>query len=317
MATADLMTTALVTAHSAAIPEAVAAPVLIELAPRPNAFEAPRRRAQWLLSASSAELQSVGLAQPETALTEAPVPEPAVTETAPPAPDAAPAATSSETDSADPDFEDVPKADDPFEGFNRISFGFSMAVDKALIRPAAIAYRTVVPKPGRDGARNFLQNVGEPMVALNDLLQLRPKRMFRTIGRFLLNTTLGIGGLFDVAKRKPFRIDHHNNSFGSTLGYYGVKPGPYIYIPILGPTTLRDQINRAPDPIRLPERVRGRDADLDTYNVTTTIVDGLGQRERSDDELKAMMEDAIDRYATFRENFLQNRQGEIAELRGK
>jgi phospholipid-binding lipoprotein MlaA len=202
---------------------------------------------------------------------------------------------------------------DPLEGFNRISFGFSQIVDKIVIRPAAMVYRHVVPKPGRDGVHNVLSNLNEPLVFVNDLLQLRPDRMIRTLGRFLINSTLGLGGLFDIAKRKPYNLPHHANSFGDTLGYYGVKPGPYIYVPIFGPTTLRDAIGSAEG--LLPPMVIGSPFDREDYQLSTNIADGLDQRERNDDDLKAMLRDAIDPYATFRANFLQNRAGEISSLK--
>jgi phospholipid-binding lipoprotein MlaA len=204
---------------------------------------------------------------------------------------------------------------DPLEGFNRISFGFSQVVDKVVIRPAAIVYRHAVPKPGRDGVHNVLSNLGEPLVFMNDLLQLRPDRMIRTLGRFLINSTLGFGGLFDIAKRKPYNLPHHANSLGDTLGYYGVKPGPYIYVPIFGPTTLRDAIGSAEG--LLPPMAIGKPFDRKDYQLSTNVADGLDQRERNDDDLKAMLRDAIDPYATFRANYLQNRAGEIASLKAR
>jgi phospholipid-binding lipoprotein MlaA len=204
---------------------------------------------------------------------------------------------------------------DPLEGFNRLSFKFSQAVDKAVIRPAAMVYRHVIPKPLRDGAHNALSNLGEPLVFVNDLLQLRPDRAIRTLARFLINSTLGIGGLVDAAKRKPFYLPHHDNSLGDTLGYYGIEAGPYIYVPILGPTTLRDALGSAEDLV--PPAVVGNPLNRNDYQVSTTVVDGLDRRERNDEDLKAMLSGAIDPYATFRANYLQNRAGEIAALKAK
>jgi phospholipid-binding lipoprotein MlaA len=202
---------------------------------------------------------------------------------------------------------------DPLEGFNRVSFKVSMVVDKIAIRPAAMAYRHLVPKPLRDGAHNALSNFGEPLVFLNDFLQLRPKRMLRTLARFLINSTLGVGGLFDIAKRSYVNIPHHANSFGDTLGFYGVKPGPYIYLPILGPTTVRDTIGGVDS--RLPGALVGGLLNRSEFTTSTTIVGGLDQRERNDDDLKSMLSDAVDPYATFRANYLQDRAGEIEALK--
>lgn len=220
-----------------------------------------------------------------------------------------------EEDDLDIDLGQTGLENDPLEGFNRISFSVSQVIDRIVIRPAAIAYRNVIPKPARDGAHNVLSNLGEPLIFFNDVLQLRPDRAIGTLGRFLINSTLGIGGLFDIAKRKPFKLPHHPNSFGDTLGYYGVKPGPYIYLPVIGPTTLRDAIGGGENLI--PPAIVHGPLDRKDFNIASVIVDGLDRRERSDDELKAMLSDAIDPYATFRANYLQDRAGEIAALKAR
>jgi phospholipid-binding lipoprotein MlaA len=227
------------------------------------------------------------------------------------APPPGPAATAPAED-FDLDLDHAGLEHDPLEGFNRISFAFSQALDKVLIRPAAMVYRHF-PQPARDGVHNAISNLGEPVVFLNDLLQLRPDRAVRTLGRFLLNSTLGLGGLFDVAKRKPFHLPHHANSLGDTLGYYGLGPGPYIYVPILGPATLRDLTGSAEQ--LLSPLVIGAPFDNTDYQIATLVAGGLDQRERADEDLKAMLRDAVDPYATLRANFLQNRAGEIAALK--
>lgn len=234
-----------------------------------------------------------------------------------PAPDGAPAAAPDAPASAAPDpFEDelsqqIKPANDPLEGFNRISFTLSMAIDKVVLRPLALTYRAVTPKPLRDGVRNALSNLGEPMVFINDLLQLKPKRAVRTLGRFLLNTLVGIGGLFDIAKDKKFKLPHHPNRLSDTLGFYGIKPGPYIYVPILGPTTLRDGVDRVPGLVPWyddPLYRHGR-------GTAVTIVSGLDERAENDEALKALLDDAVDPYATFRETWLQQRNGEVEALK--
>ena len=231
-----------------------------------------------------------------------------------PGPAAAPATTPAPDEAGDLEIVKVDK--DPLEGFNRLSFKVSMAVDKIVIRPVALLYREVVPKPLRDGAHNFLSNLGEPFVFLNDFLQLRPDRMVRTLGRFLINSILGIGGVFDVAKHKPYHLPHHDNSLGDTLGYYGMKAGPFIYVPILGPTTLRDVFGSSEG--RLPvANVIGSPFNRQDYQIASSVVDGLDQRERNDDDLKTMLDGAVDPYATFRANYLQDRAGEIAALKSK
>jgi phospholipid-binding lipoprotein MlaA len=243
---------------------------------------------------------------------------PEVSPAAPPA-QAEQASAASKTQSAPADdFElDLGQAGlekDPLEGFNRLSYEISQALDKVIIRPAAMVYRHF-PKPARDGVHNVLSNLGEPVVFLNDMLQLRLDRAVRTLGRFVINSALGLGGLLDIAKRKPFHLPHHANSLGDTLGYYGVGPGPYIYVPILGPTTLRDVTGSA-EQLFAP-LIIGAPLDDQNYQIATLIAGGLDQRERADEDLKAMLRDAIDPYATMRANFLQNRAGEISGLKAR
>lgn len=203
---------------------------------------------------------------------------------------------------------------DPFETFNRSSYDFSMTVDKAVLRPVALGYRHVVPRPARDGVRNMISNLGEPLVFVNDVLQLKIGRAFKTLGRFVINSTLGLAGLFDPAKRKPFHLVHHNNSLGDTLGVYGVGPGPYIYIPILGPTTLRDAVAGQLEGLLLP-RVSRTPFGLREYTISTAVVGGLGQRADADDDLRNITADSIDPYATLRSVVLQDRVGEIEGLK--
>lgn len=244
--------------------------------------------------------------------TAAPAPDAAAPDAA--APDATTAPTTTAT-APDP-FEDelaqqIKPNDDPLEGFNRISFTVSMAIDKVVLRPLALTYHAITPKPLRDGFRNGLSNLGEPMVFINDILQLKPKRAARTLGRFLINTLLGIGGLFDVAKGKKFKLPHHSNRLSDTLGFYGVKPGPYIYLPILGPATFRDGVDRVPGLVpwyddKLYQHGRG---------TAVTIVSGLDERAENDASLKALLDDSVDPYATFRETWLQQRKGEIEQLK--
>ncbi|MGE3692459.1 MAG: MlaA family lipoprotein, partial [Novosphingobium sp.] len=117
------------------------------------------------------------------------------------------------------------------------------------------------------------------------------------------------------AKREPFYLAHHENSFGRTLGYYGVGPGPYLYIPILGPTTVRDLADNAQGAI-WPGPV-GRPFDRGYFSTTATAIDGIDQRERNDAEINAMFRDSIDKYASFRSNFLQDRKGEIEALKAR
>ncbi len=201
---------------------------------------------------------------------------------------------------------------DPLEGFNRTMFRIFQAVDKAVFRPLALGYRHVVPRPVRSGVRNFFSNLGEPIVFLNDMLQLRPRRAVRTFGRFTINSVLGVGGLIDVAT--PEKLPHHDNGFGSTMAFYGVKSGPYVFVPFLGPTTLRDMMGGIGDGLVLPNVV-GTPFDKREYQIPRAVLTGLDQRAEADDELQALYRTALDPYATLRSVYLQNRAAQIQALK--
>jgi len=204
---------------------------------------------------------------------------------------------------------------DPLENFNRRMFSAFQSTDRKFVRPAAMAYKHVVPKPVRSGLRNAISNLSEPIVFLNDLLQFKPGRAIRTLFRFLANSTIGIGGLVDVAKTPGVRLPHRNNGFGNTLAYYGVGPGPYLFLPFVGPTTLRDLIGGQGDGLVLPLAV-GKPFDRWQFQVPKGIVSALDQRAESDSDLKALLDGAVDPYATLRSVYLQNRAAEIQELHG-
>jgi phospholipid-binding lipoprotein MlaA len=224
----------------------------------------------------------------------------------------------------------APKAfPDPLEPINRISYAISQPIDQLILRPAAMAYKAVIPKPARDGARNAIANFSEPIVFINDVIQLRPDRAIRTLGRFLINSILGLGGIFDIAKRKPFNIKHHSNGFADTLGYYGIGPIIYVYLPVLGPTTLRDSAGSYGDSYFWDRNLHKliypdsrspyfrTQPKLGKSGTIITVIDGLDQRAENDDDLRHIKEDSIDPYAALRADFLQDRAGEIAELRAK
>jgi phospholipid-binding lipoprotein MlaA len=205
---------------------------------------------------------------------------------------------------------------DPFEHFNRKMFNAHEKFDAAVLRPAAMAYKHAVPKPLRSGIRNFLSNLTEPIVFLNDLLQLKPGRAIRTFGRFIFNSTLGLGGVLDIAKLPGLKLPHRDNGFGDTLGYYGVKPGPYLFLPFVGPTDLRDLFGGQADGLVLPLAV-GHPFDQLKYQIPKGVVSGLDQRAEADQDLQALFGSAVDPYATLRSVYLQDRAGEIRALHGK
>ncbi len=184
-----------------------------------------------------------------------------------------------------------PSPGDPLEELNSTSFEVTQSVDKAIVAPIAFAYKEVMPRPIRSGLRNFLKNLGEPIVFLNYMLQLKPDKAAETLGRFAINTTIGGAGLVDVAKRKPFNLPYRPNGFANTLGYYGVKPGPYFYLPLIGSTTLRDFIGNRVDLLILPVAL-GRKFNRPEFVIPVAILSELDHRIEFDDELSADTGDA-------------------------
>ena len=210
----------------------------------------------------------------------------------------------------------TPQSDaDPLQALNIESFKATQKVDEAIVRPAAMAYKNSVPSAARDGLRNFFGNLHEPVVAVNYLLQLKPGKALETAGRFLINSTAGVAGLFDVAKKKPFRLPRRPNGLANTLGYYGVKPGPFFYLPLIGPTTLRDSLGNTIDGLFLPVVV-GKPFTGLTYTLPTTVVRSLDKRVRTD-ELVTETNASANPYLTTREQYLTRRQEEIDNLHSR
>lgn len=204
---------------------------------------------------------------------------------------------------------------DPMMGVNTVSFELAQDVDRALIEPLAKAYKKALPKPARIGLGNFIRNISSPIVFINDLLQLKPGRAFKTLGRFVVNSTIGVGGLIDVAKNKPFNLPYRHNGFANTLGYYGVKPGPYFFVPFLGPTTLRDLVGGAVDGVILPYGI-GTPFNKLYYTIPNGAVRSLNRRIEFDCQLRSIRASA-DPYAAERAYYYKKREAEIEALHGR
>jgi phospholipid-binding lipoprotein MlaA len=205
--------------------------------------------------------------------------------------------------------------EDPMEKVNVQTFELIQAVDKGVVAPVAMGYKHNVPTPLRNGLRNVLRNLQEPVVFVNFLLQHKIGKAAETVGRFGTNSTFGVFGLFDVAKRKPFDLPYRVNGFAYTFGYYGVKSGPFLYLPLIGPTTLRDVTGRLLDLALLPTAV-GEPFNNPYYSIPTTAVKLLDDRVQSDKHLQ-QARDSGDTYATIRSDYLKLRQAEIDALRGR
>jgi phospholipid-binding lipoprotein MlaA len=210
--------------------------------------------------------------------------------------------------------ERTPKVD-PMQAVNQISYEAVQAVDDAVIAPVAMVYQKALPKPVRTGLRNVLRNLTEPIVALNYVLQLKPGKAAETVGRFALNSTIGIGGLIDVAKAKPFNLPYRRNGFAYTLGYYGIGTGPYMFLPLVGPTTLRDVVGLTLDRFLLPFAVGGP-LQHPAYVTSSFVIRSLDERVENDELFKRIREES-NPYASYRELYLKTRQAEIDALKGK
>ena len=205
---------------------------------------------------------------------------------------------------------------DPLQEANAKSFAATQAVDKALVGPVALAYAHHVPAPVRSGLRNLFSNLHEPVVFLNYLLQLKPGKAAETAGRFAINSTVGAAGLFDIAKRRPFHLPRRPNGLADTLGYYGVKPGPFLYLPLIGPTTVRDLVGGVLDRFVLPLSV-GKPFNQLIYTVPIGVISELDHRAEFDEQLHELHDNTADPYAASREYYLRRREAEIDQLHAR
>ncbi|RVT95210.1 VacJ family lipoprotein [Sphingomonas crocodyli] len=205
---------------------------------------------------------------------------------------------------------------DPLEGLNRGVWGFNRGADKVVIKPVTTVYRAVVPKPGRDGVRNFFNNVSEPFSFINNILQGKFDRAARNFGRFLVNTTAGVGGLFDVATRA--KIQPAPEDFGQTLAAWGANGGPYLMLPLFGPSTLRDGVGTGvgwfADPYSVCRRECGLPQEVRYGLIAATVIDARNSMIESGAD--NFLESALDPYAAARSAYLQRRQAQILNLDG-
>lgn len=203
-------------------------------------------------------------------------------------------------------------AHDPFEGANRGLFAFSMGLDHAILAPIAHGYMAA-PQSFRNRVSAFVYNLGEPGTAINDGLQLHPRRAARAVGRFAINSTVGLFGLFDVAAQSG--IPAHDADFGQTLGRYGVGAGPYLYVPVIGPLDVRDGLGRIVDVVTDPVGLATGGIST-TPGASRTGLNALEARVQSDPAFRAL-EDATDPYATARSAYTQHRVFVVRQATGE
>lgn len=188
---------------------------------------------------------------------------------------------------------------DPLESFNRSVYQFNDAVDKAIAKPVAQGYNAVMPVPGKIMVSNFFSNLDDVIITVNDLLQFKFAQAASDGARFLFNSTFGVFGLFDVAHR----LEKHNEDFGQTLGYWGVGSGPYIVLPILGPSTVRDGVglyaDSRPSKLRRVDHIRTRNQ--------LYLTKAVNRRAQLLDQEKVLDTAALDRYEFIRDAYLLRR----------
>jgi phospholipid-binding lipoprotein MlaA len=202
---------------------------------------------------------------------------------------------------------------DPYEPFNRKVFAFNQDLDHAVIRPAAEWYRKLLPQFVRDRVRGILNNLGEPLIFVNDVLQLREEAIRATFARFVINSTVGLGGMFDRASADGFK--RQTGDFGQTLYRWGARDGPYLVLPLFGPSNVRDAFGLGVDLATSPVSYALPSGDRLTYGVTTTAVDGIDTRERNLEAMDVLEESAIDFYIHLRSVWRQHRAAILRDAR--
>jgi phospholipid-binding lipoprotein MlaA len=210
---------------------------------------------------------------------------------------------------------DFVQTNDPLEPTNRVFYAVNNGLDTVILRPAALAYRYVVPGKVREGVHNVLANLGTPVQLANDILEGKPRRAGDTTMRFVINTTVGLLGIFDVAK--GWGYPDHDADFGMTMALWGVPEGPFLFLPVLGPTDPRDAAgfgaNIALDPFTWVGN--SHDTGLTIFNWTRYGLNAVDSRERVLDAVDQIKKTALDPYATFRSLYRQHRHAQIETLR--
>jgi len=198
---------------------------------------------------------------------------------------------------------------DPWEDTNRSLFAFNQAVDRNVILPVSEAYRDNVPPPVRQSLHDFLQNLNGPVIFANDVLQGEGQLAAQTLGRLAINTTVGFGGLFDIATQAG--IPYHNNDLGITLANWGFIAGPYIVVPVLGPSSVRDLAGQVGDGFADPGNYFAGQYHVIAAIVGRAAAGGIDERSRNIESLAQIEKTALDYYATIRSLYRQRREAQI------
>jgi phospholipid-binding lipoprotein MlaA len=206
---------------------------------------------------------------------------------------------------------EVDEESDPFEGGNRFFFEVNDALDAIILRPVSVVYKTVVPDFAQDGVHNFLNNLDAPVTFANDVLQGEMDRAGATMARFAINSTVGVGGLIDVASEVG--IPGHHEDFGQTLAVWGVDEGAYLYTPLLGPSTTRDLagsvVDLAFNPLTYLAINDNNNAEWVPY--ARMGAEAVDLRSRNLEALDNLKRTSVDFYVAIRSAYRQNRKFEI------
>lgn len=201
-----------------------------------------------------------------------------------------------------------PNPDDPYEDFNRQMFAFNEGLDKTLLEPVAKGYKAVTNEPIREGVSNFGDNLGEPLTFVNHVLQGQIPDAGATFGRFLINTTVGIGGIFDPAS--AMGMQRTEEDFGQTLGKWGVQPGPYLVLPLFGSSNPRDVFGRGADAALNPLNYPEFESD-DEIRMGVAILGGINARAGVIEQVEELR-NQLDPYTTVRRLYDRTRAQDIA-----
>ena len=204
--------------------------------------------------------------------------------------------------------------DDPLEPLNRAVFDANMVLDDTLIRPIAEAYRAIVPEFARDRIRSVIDNLAEPRIFVNDVLQQRADAAGVTLTRFFLNTTVGVAGMFDYASTQGFA--RQSGDFGQTLYAWGVDDGPYVVLLFFGPSNIRDAFGLGVDLFTTPPALVVTGHAGTVINFAIGIVDGMDLRARNIDTLDQIKASALDLYSHLKSITRQRREAQLREARG-
>lgn len=200
---------------------------------------------------------------------------------------------------------------DPIEPVNRAIFGFNNVVDMVLIEPTAKVYRFVLPEFARNSVQSFFRNLKSPVILANNLLQGDMGDAGVTSARFVINSTVGIGGLMDVAATQGLKYE--SEDFGQTLAAWGVGDGMYLVLPIMGPSTLRDTTGMVADGFADPVNLWAMNTDREWIIYTRAGLEGIDARSRSIDAIADMRRNSLDFYAAARSAYIQKRDSLIRD----